>query len=161
MPSVTCREPMGWTDWITFDIAVAGFVLGGISLWWNITSWRRSGPDIVVDSMPPARWEEFSRTERVVYVRARNVGRGAVTVEDYGFLLDDVIAYREGNPPAGAPRPPVRLEGHDSVTFVMSERTLHHVVAPSVLPAMLLPFVKLGNGDRVVGSGGPIFYPKD
>lgn len=86
--SAAVALPLVWTGPVilTLIISVLAFVMSGVSLGWQIHSWRRSGAQVVVVTINgiggDPRWPiEF------VGIKATNEGRLGTEVSGCGFLL--------------------------------------------------------------------------
>ena len=80
--------PLVWTGPVilTLVISVLAFVMSGVSLGWQVHSWRRSGAQVIVETINgiggDPRWPiEF------VGIKATNEGRLGTEVSGFGFLL--------------------------------------------------------------------------
>jgi hypothetical protein len=134
----------------SFAIACAAFVIGGISLAWQIISWRRSGPVVVVDahqSFPVFAGDRPGDLH--TQVTARNRGRAAVTVTSWGFSLP-TGENAFWNATRWSTSLPHRLEPHSEASWFVDTDSIKFGAAQNgVAYQSLRAYVTLANGKCV------------
>lgn len=142
-------------DWLTFGIALAGFVLAIAALIWNVVEWWLSGHRIKVESGVAITSLRPNTTETLVTVAARNVGRQAVTIDSWSFLLpdDQVMQWASWKEWQG-PTTPYRLENGTSVVWHVPASAARDVLVKygQEPTALIRARVHLGTGKSVVAD---------
>jgi hypothetical protein len=134
----------------TLAIAVAGVLLGALSLGWQAATFFLSGPRVrvrlraglfgpggVVVGKPEAvlvgdqrkRLEHEGFTEPVLAVTAVNGGRLPTTINSWGIVVGGGVTLREFD--AHGPSLPHRLEPHEEATWYASAANAMAAVAAS------------------------------
>src|SRR5437867_4494533 len=101
-------------------ISVIALVVSIASITWSAWTWLRTGPVIKVSTSNAFLAYGSQLSARHLSVNVENRGRGAATVESYGFLVPHggkIVGM--GTPLFTAPPLPHRLDSHSSVSWYM------------------------------------------
>jgi hypothetical protein len=125
-------------------LGIIGTVTGIGALAWQVVTWTRSGPVVTLIARRSGRYE--------AEVIARNSGRGPVSVESLGVIVDS----RRRGPATLAPESDeihCRLEAGDSAFWLVDARA--EVTAPTRskrASSSLGFFLSLGNGRTIISN---------
>jgi hypothetical protein len=148
----------------TLLIAVAGVVLGGASLAWQIVAWRKSGPvvSVFVHEAPffvRARDGEMAPRPDLgvtLTVNAVNTGRTAARIDSWGYALENGSTGAKYDLTFGEiPMLPCPLEPHQRCEFPFTRESLIEGMTPrKMLTAR--GFVQLATGKRVYAPNNSV-----
>ena len=141
-------------DTVTFIIAVVGLVLSIANLAWNIRTWLYKGARVKVEAARAFGLGENELYGDMLVIRARNVGRGKTSVTGWGLELPN-----GSHMPGHAVRldvnkaVPCPLEGQHTENWYLIPKEIDKALLREGRGATkLVPFVELGNGQRVRGG---------
>ena len=136
-------------------LSITAIVLSGASLAWQVITWRGSGARVKVSAVDEGYDDKLPGSQYVRIV-ARNVGRSAVTVNDYGLLGYNLPLWLPGSQLGhhvehGNSAPiPYRLEpGSDAAWYLSTAEVVKACKAQRKVPEDLYVFVNLADGREI------------
>lgn len=133
----------------SFVLAILAFLLSCVSLTWQIVSWRRSGPRVVVNASQSFPVYDHGLGDQMVAVTARNKGRAATTVMGWSLEFpngDNLIMQRQL---PWTPSLPHRLEAHSEATwFIATDEVRQECAQRGVHYRDLRAVVNLASGEK-------------
>lgn len=137
-------------DVASFALAIFAVMLSCVSLTWQIVSWRRSGPQVVVDASQSFPVYDHGLGDQMVAVTARNKGRAATTVMGWSLEFpngDNLIMQRQLS---WTPSLPHRLDAHSEATwFIETDEVKRECAQRGVHYTDLRAVVRLASGVKV------------
>jgi hypothetical protein len=143
----------------TAIVASFALVVSLFSLGWQVVSWRRTGPVIVVKSTNAFPAYGSSVGDHHISAEATNRGRAPATIEGWGFELPDgrsIVPNGEQLP--GVASLPHRLDPFTSASWYILAADIRRVAEEQgVHPSLLRPFVLVaGQGKKIGKKGVPL-----
>lgn len=137
-------------DMAALVLSILGVVLAGLSLAWQVWTWRGSGPRVVVKSHNVFPTFGSRMGDWHVSVEAINRGRAPATIQGWGFELPDGSDFVDLRPPQWATPLPHRLEQSAAASWVMNAAELKHASSGRGIKAgQLRRWVRLADGVKV------------
>lgn len=134
----------------SFVLAIFAVMLSCASLSWQIISWRRTGPRVIVTASQSLPMYDQGPGEWMVAVTARNRGRSATTVTNWSLEFPDggnLVMRRQMQ---WTPSLPHRLEAHSEATwFIETDAVKVECAQRGVQYTDLRAVVNLASGDKV------------
>lgn len=147
---------MTFVDWITFGIAVAGFVLALVSLAWQVFSWRATGSVVKVKMAYAYPVDDAPRLDVPLYsLTATNRGRLEVSVTGWGLKLPEEGATLvvPGGSVLPAPDLPHTLQPGHEATWYFHQGEVVATLSKRHNPGVKVRgLVRLGNGRSAVSK---------
>ena len=142
---------------MTLTLAIIGTVLGILNLFWNMRTWRLSGPvvAVTVNNAFPTYGRDIG--EHHVGINAANTGRAPVTVAGMGIELPSRENMLIIEPTAFSTPLPHRLEPGSSADFyILADQVRKIARERGYSPGQLRPWVSLADGSKVFAGQGPL-----
>jgi hypothetical protein len=137
-------------DVASFALAVLAVMLSCVSLSWQIISWRRSGPRVLVNAHQSFLVYDRGVGDPMVSVTARNTGRAATTVTSWSLEFHAGGGLAMTRQLAGSSSLPHRLEPHSEATWFVETEVIKQECAQRGLHYRdLRAVVNLASGQKV------------
>lgn len=138
-------------------VAILSFVVAGLSLAWNIVSWRRSGPQVEVVTSTSAVTRD--QDEYRVSVLVRNTGRTPIDIVDAGVQYEGSEMWSSAADEellVDEQTFPLTLLGHSAVHCHVFAYSLVHPVVDQSRTDRVAPYVTLATGRTLWSEPVPI-----
>jgi hypothetical protein len=152
----------------TLVIAIAGVLLGGASLGWQVVSWQKSGPVVKVFVHPSPLYVRAENGDmqprpdlgRVLTLNATNSGRTAARIDTWGYQLENATTGVKYQLTFGDPsKLPAHLPALERVEFPLDRSILiNGMNERQMLTAR--GFVQLATGEQVPAPTDAVMLPE-